>query len=144
MSQIEESIFLVRGQKVMLDADLAALYGVTTKRLNEQVKRNRGRFPDDFIFRLSWEEIKALRSQIATLNTPALDSSRPQIATLKRGKNILVSIQKQNESDARVPARRDRAAVRPGRRRHSAGARPPRYSLRRRTGVRTLTEGECS
>jgi hypothetical protein len=53
---IERKIFLTRGEKVMLDADLAALYGVTTKRLNEQVKRNRARFPKDFMFQLTEEE----------------------------------------------------------------------------------------
>ena len=60
-------IFLVRGQKVMLDADLAELYGVTTKRLNEQVKRNIDRFPLDFMFLLTKQEAESLRSQIATL-----------------------------------------------------------------------------
>jgi len=54
--RIERAILIIRGQKVMLDADLAALYGVTTKRLNEQVKRNRNRFPTDFIFQLSSKE----------------------------------------------------------------------------------------
>src|SRR3990172_1168859 len=54
--RIENWILLIRGQKVMLDADLAALYGVTTKRLNEQVKRNRGRFPEDFMFQLTERE----------------------------------------------------------------------------------------
>lgn len=53
---IERRILIVRGQKVMLDADLAELYGVTTKRLNEQVKRNRGRFPRDFMFQLATQE----------------------------------------------------------------------------------------
>ncbi len=53
---IERKIFLIRGEKVMLDADLAALYGVTTKRLNERVKRNRERFPNDFMFQLTEEE----------------------------------------------------------------------------------------
>ncbi|MCX5829163.1 MAG: ORF6N domain-containing protein [Deltaproteobacteria bacterium] len=53
---IERSIILLRGQKVMLDADLAILYGVTTKRLNEQVKRNFNRFPTDFMFQLTQEE----------------------------------------------------------------------------------------
>lgn len=52
----------------MLDADLAVLYGVTTMRLNEQVRRNRKRFPSDFMFRLSWEESRFLRSQFAILN----------------------------------------------------------------------------
>jgi hypothetical protein len=54
--RIERSILLLRGEKVMLDADLAALYGVSTKRLNEQVKRNRDRFPPDFMFQLTPEE----------------------------------------------------------------------------------------
>jgi hypothetical protein len=56
LERIERSIFLIRGQKVMLDADLAELYGVTTKRLNEQVKRNRGRFPPDFMVQLTAKE----------------------------------------------------------------------------------------
>ncbi len=56
MGRIERQILLIRGQKVMLDADLASLFGVTTKRLNEQVKRNRDRFPKDFVFPLSREE----------------------------------------------------------------------------------------
>ena len=56
IGQIEQRILLIRGQKVMLDADLAELYGVTTKRLNEQVKRNRARFPKDFMFQLTARE----------------------------------------------------------------------------------------
>ena len=54
--RIEKAILLIRGEKVMLDADLAEMYGVATKRLNEQVKRNRGRFPDDFVFQLTSQE----------------------------------------------------------------------------------------
>jgi hypothetical protein len=65
-ARIQQCIYLIRKQKVMLDKDLAALYGVTTKRLNEQVKRNIDRFPPDFMFQLSNEEAKVLRSQIAT------------------------------------------------------------------------------
>jgi len=53
---IERKIFMVRGHKIMLDADLAGLYGVTTKRLNEQVKRNKAKFPEDFMFQLTKEE----------------------------------------------------------------------------------------
>jgi hypothetical protein len=64
--RIEQSIYLIRGHKVMLDADLASLYGVPTKRLNEAVKRNRKRFPSDFMFRLTVAESVRLRSQIAT------------------------------------------------------------------------------
>lgn len=65
---IERAILLVRGQKVILDDDLSRLYGVTTKRLNEQIKRNRKRFPVDFMFRLNFQEVKGLRSQFATSN----------------------------------------------------------------------------
>ncbi len=63
---IEQRIFLICGRKVILDTDLAALYGVETKRLNEQVKRNTDRFPEDFAFKLTAEEFNILRSQIAT------------------------------------------------------------------------------
>lgn len=66
VERIQSRILLVRGHKVMLDSYLAELYGVTVKRLNEQVKRNRERFPADFMFQLTSEETKNLRSQIAT------------------------------------------------------------------------------
>ncbi len=72
--QIERAIFLIRGQKVILDTDLARLYGVTAKRLNEQVKRNRHRFPDDFAFQLSSAEFASLRSQIAISSQQPIDS----------------------------------------------------------------------
>jgi len=62
--RIERAILLIRGHKVMLDADLAALYGVTTFNLNKAVKRNIDRFPDDFMFQLTAEEANALRFQI--------------------------------------------------------------------------------
>ena len=63
---IAERIVIVRDQKVILDSDLAALYGVATRRLNEQVRRNRARFPEDFIFELTAEEFANLKSQFAT------------------------------------------------------------------------------
>src|SRR5438128_1921412 len=63
---IEQKIYLIRGHKVMLDSDLALLYGVRLKRLNEQVKRNRSRFPEDFMFQMTKVEDEFLRSQIAT------------------------------------------------------------------------------
>ena len=66
---IAESIFLVRGQKVILDADLAALYDVPTGRFNEAVKRNLTKFPGDFMFALTSNEWESLRSQFATLKT---------------------------------------------------------------------------
>jgi hypothetical protein len=59
-------IYLIRDEKVMLDSDLAELYGVETKRLNEQVKRNIDRFPEDFMFRLTEPEFENLKSQFAT------------------------------------------------------------------------------
>ncbi|MBI3311998.1 MAG: ORF6N domain-containing protein [Candidatus Omnitrophica bacterium] len=65
--QIQSRILLIRGYKVMLDSDLAELYGVSTKRLNEQVRRNPNRFPPDFMFQLAPEEANSLRSQFATL-----------------------------------------------------------------------------
>ncbi len=65
LEQIVSRILLVRGQKVMLDVDLAELYGIGTGRFNEQVRRNRGRFPDDFMFQLTNQEAERLRSQIA-------------------------------------------------------------------------------
>ncbi|MDD5006941.1 MAG: ORF6N domain-containing protein [Syntrophorhabdaceae bacterium] len=64
---IERKIYFIRGHKVMLDEDLAELYEVPTKRLNEQVRRNEKRFPQDFMFQLSGEEAESLRSQNATL-----------------------------------------------------------------------------
>ena len=66
VDQIEPLILTIRGHKVMLDSDLAGLYGVTTKRLNEQVRRNGKRFPEDFMFRLTTDEAADLRSQFAT------------------------------------------------------------------------------
>ena len=78
---IATRILELRGKKVMLDRDLAKLYGVNTKRLNEQVRRNRKRFPEDFMFQLAWEEIESLRSHFATLNGASSTDSR-------RGKHI--------------------------------------------------------
>lgn len=66
IAEIEAHIFVMRGQKVMLDEHLALAYGVTTKRLNEQVKRNIARFPNDFVFQLTQEELQTIRSQLAT------------------------------------------------------------------------------
>ncbi|RNI39143.1 ORF6N domain-containing protein [Hanamia caeni] len=63
---IVEKIYIIRGQKVMLDRDLAEMYGVEVKRLNQAVKRNISRFPDDFMFQLSQDEFKNLKSQFVT------------------------------------------------------------------------------
>ena len=86
---IESLIRVIRGQKVMLDSDLAMLYGVTTSRLNEQVKRNFNRFPDDFMFQLTKEEWSGLKSQIAiskSSHLQSVESLTSQIATLKGGR----------------------------------------------------------
>ena len=67
VQDVTRAILVLRGQRVLLDAELATLYGVTTKRLNEQVKRNAERFPEDFMFRLTRTEVEALnRSPIET------------------------------------------------------------------------------
>ena len=73
LATIRTRIYNVRGKNVMIDKDLAVLYGVETKRINEQVRRNKERFPEDFMFQLTKEECS--RSQIATLN-------------IKQGENI--------------------------------------------------------
>jgi len=70
VDSIAKSILVLRHQNILLDCDLAALYGVTTKRLNEQVKRNLARFPIDFMFQLTAEEETALRSHFATSKKP--------------------------------------------------------------------------
>src|SRR5215470_9097651 len=64
IARIETEIHLIRGQRVMLDSDLAAIYGVSTRQLNQQLKRNRHRFPEDFAFQLEPKEFKTLMSQI--------------------------------------------------------------------------------
>ncbi len=69
VSNIRSLIYFIRGQKVMLDSDLALLYGVPVKRLNRQVKRNISRFPADFMFQLTDDELENLRCQIGTTNS---------------------------------------------------------------------------
>lgn len=69
LSKIEKMIYVIRGQKVMLDSDLAELYEVETKALNQAVKRNLERFPDDFMFQLTSEEYQLLKSQTVTSKT---------------------------------------------------------------------------
>ncbi len=70
--KLAQRIFFIRGEKVMLDFDLAELYGVETKRLKESVRRNMERFPEDFLFELSPDEYKSLRTQIASLKRDAI------------------------------------------------------------------------
>ena len=81
MERIERAILLIRGEKVMLDSDLAEIYGVATKALNQAVKRNAARFPGDFMFRLSAEEVAELnRSQVVTGSQKRRDPRFPPYA----------------------------------------------------------------
>ena len=80
-AQVANRIHVVRGHKVVIDSDLAALYGVETRRLNEQVRRNAERFPADFMFQMSAEETAALMSQFATSNARRGGRRKPTFAS---------------------------------------------------------------
>ncbi|MBR5689458.1 MAG: ORF6N domain-containing protein [Prevotella sp.] len=90
LDNIRNKIYEVRGQKVMLDRDLAALYGVETRRLNEQVKRNIERFPEDFMFQLTKGEWEILKSQIATSSWGGI--RKPPYAFTELGVAMLSSV----------------------------------------------------
>ncbi len=92
VSSIESKIYSIRGHRVMLDSDLAQLYGVTTKRLNEQVKRNSDRFPSDFMFRLNVEELEFLRSQNATSSNRHGGKRYPPYVFTEHGAIMLASV----------------------------------------------------
>lgn len=85
---VDNLIFTIRGQKVLLDADLAEIYGVPTKVFNQAMKRNQERFPEDFRFQITEEEWENLKSQIVTssLESEVSGASRSQIVTLKTGR----------------------------------------------------------
>lgn len=80
-NEIENRIFTIRGYQVMLDSHLAELYGVETKQLNRAVKRNKERFPDEFMFKLNDSEWESLKVQIKTLETDDMQYLRYQIGT---------------------------------------------------------------
>jgi hypothetical protein len=82
LGQVERQIYVIRGQKVMLDSDLAELYEVSVRELNQAIKRNEGRFPEDFVFQLAEKEMESLRSQSVISKAESL---RSQIVTSKRG-----------------------------------------------------------
>jgi hypothetical protein len=82
---IERLIVVIRGDKVILDADLARLYGVETRRLNEQVRRNSDRFPADFMFQLSADEMAILKSHFATSRSGWGGSRKPPLAFTEHG-----------------------------------------------------------
>ena len=85
-------IHVIRGERVMIDADLAALYGVRTKALVQAVKRNVARFPDDFLFRLTSEEFAGLRSQIVTSKNRRGGRRQPPLAFTEHGVAMLSSV----------------------------------------------------
>ncbi|WP_264535692.1 ORF6N domain-containing protein [Flavobacterium sp. N1736] len=89
---ISNKIYFIRGQKVMLDRDLALLYGIETKRLKEQVKRNRNRFPEDFMFELTKIEFENWRSQFATSNSEKMGLRYLPMAFTEHGVLMLSSI----------------------------------------------------
>jgi hypothetical protein len=90
--KVERHILVIRDQKVMLDRDLAGLYGVSTRRLNEQVRRNMTRFPVDFMFQLTRAEADALRSQIATSNGGRGGRRYPPLVFTEQGVAMLSSV----------------------------------------------------
>lgn len=81
-------VFLVRGEKVLLDADLADLYGVEARVLNQSVARNRSRFPDDFMFQLTTEEWTAMRSQIVTTSAATSNNSSQIVMSSRKNRGI--------------------------------------------------------
>jgi len=90
---IRENVYIIRGQKVMLDKDLAILYGVPTMRLNQAVRRNLYRFPEDFMFELTKEEVRNWKSQIVTSNSSLTMSLRkPPLAFTEQGIAMLSSV----------------------------------------------------
>ena len=122
--RIERSILLIRGNKVMLDSDLAALYGVETKSLNKAVKRNLSRFPVDFMFQLTHEEADALRSQFATSKPRRGGRRYRPYAFTEQGVAMLSSVLPRNpkgcqklaggRSQRRPPDRRPESRHHPG------------------------------
>lgn len=92
ISEIENMIYVIRGQRVMLDSDLARLYGVETKRLNEQVKRNHLRFPNDFMFQINSEEYDVLKSQIATSKSGRGGKQKKPLVFTENGIAMLSSV----------------------------------------------------
>ena len=89
VTNIQPMIRIIRGKQVMLDRDLSAIYGVETKRLNEQVKRNIERFPDDFMFQLTKEEFEEWKSQFATSKSITMGARKLPYAFTENGVAML-------------------------------------------------------
>lgn len=93
VGRIENKIYIIRGQKVMMDFDLTELYGVETRVLNQAVKRNTDRFPEDFMFTLTLDELENWRSQIVTSNAWAkMGLRRPPMVFTEQGVAMLSSV----------------------------------------------------
>jgi hypothetical protein len=92
VERIATQIYVIRGQSVMLDSDLAALYGVTTSALNQQVKRNKRRFPEDCAFQLTTGELDALISQVVTSKSGRGGRRKPPWAFTEQGVAMLSSV----------------------------------------------------
>ena len=90
---LRDRLYVIRGKRVLLDADLAIIYGYTTKRLNEQVKRNISKFPADFMFQITDEEVEDLWSQNATANINSKSRSKPYVFT-EQGLYMLMKVLK--------------------------------------------------
>jgi len=89
---ISNKIYIIRGKKVMLDRDLAELYGVDTRSLNQAVKRNKKRFPDDFMFQMTLEEMKNWKSQIVISNREKKGLRKPPLVFTEQGVSMLSSV----------------------------------------------------
>ncbi len=92
VERIEKAIFVIRGEKVMLDRDIAALYGVPTKALKQAVRRNLNRFPDDFMFVLNEDEFESWRSQFVTSKADRKGLRYPRMAFTEQGVAMLSSV----------------------------------------------------
>jgi phage terminase large subunit GpA-like protein len=115
---VDEVIRTIRGQKVILDSDLARIYGVEVRRLNEQVKRNQDRFPPDFMFRLTPEEVMDLKSQNATSSLQSVDrlkdtGNRSQIATgSARSRSQNASLRQGDDMRSQIATASDKRNIR--------------------------------
>lgn len=98
LNNLGQKIFLIRGQKIMVDSDLADLYGVETKRLNEQVRRNLDRFPDDFMFQLAPQEYEFLKSQFATSKHGSGGKQKLPLVFTENGVAMLSSVLKSKQA----------------------------------------------
>lgn len=94
IERVEQSIYLIRGHKVMLDRDLAGLYGVETRALNQAVKRNAERFPDDFMFELTREEVMRISQIVISSETPDIKYSKRVLAFTEQGVAMLSGVLK--------------------------------------------------